>query len=239
MLADHSLAGGIVVPELLSVLLQVSQQIHSFSHPTQPFWVDCVLLEASMGQIDKWTNEEIVSGCVTLDPEARRVLYEKYSAQMYSICMRYAKDKEGAGDIFQDGFYRVYKNIGQLKNVEALSGWIKSIFVNAGIEYCKKANRTIYLEDVESHSFNPPFNWNAAISNISTQEIIGLIQELPQGCRNVFNMYVIEGFSHKEIAQLLQISTGTSKSQLHDARKILKQKLTKLAIFTRPAINHE
>ena len=138
MLADHSLAGGIVVPELLPVLLQVSQQIHSFSHPTQPFWVDCVLLEASMGQIDKWTNEEIVSGCVTLDPEARRVLYEKYSAQMYSICMRYAKDKEGAGDIFQDGFYRVYKNIGQLKNVEALSGWIKSIFVNGRYRILQK-----------------------------------------------------------------------------------------------------
>ena len=192
-----------------------------------------------MRQIDEWTNETLVSGCIALDPEARRVLYDKYSAQMFSVCMRYANDKEGARDIFQDGFYRVYMNIGQLKNVEALSGWIKRIFVNAGIEHCKKTSKTIFLEELKAHPINQPVNWNAALSNISTQEIIGLIQELPEGCRTVFNMYVIEGFSHKEIAAELQISTGTSKSQLHDARKILKQKLAKLSIPSKPVTSDE
>ena len=156
---------------------------------------------------------------------------------MYSVCMRYAKDTECAIDIFQDGFYLVYKNIGQLNNVEALSGWIKSIFINKGIEYCKKANRIILLEDMGYHDNNSSVNWNEAVSNLCTDEITRLIQELPMGCQTVFNMYVIDGYSHKEIAEQMQISIGTSKSQLHDARKILKQKLAHISMIKRPMPN--
>ena len=187
--------------------------------------------------IDNWSNHKIVSGCINFEPEAMRVLYDKYSAQMYSVCMRYAKDTESANDIFQDSFYLVYKNIGQLNNVEALSGWIKSIFINKGIEYCKKANRIILLEDMGYHVNNSSVNWNEAVSNLGTDEITRLIQELPMRCQTVFNMYVIDGYSHKEIAEQMQISIGTSKSQLHDARKILKQKLAHISMIKRPVPN--
>ena len=153
-----------------------------------------------------------------------RVLYDKYSARMYSICIRYTKDPDDANDIFQDGFYLGYKNIGQLKNIEALSGWIKRIFINAAIEHFKK-KKTILLEELEHHTNNLHINWNEGISILSTEEITSFIQELPVGCQTVFNMFSIDGYSHKEIAEHLQLSIGTSKSQLYDARKILKQKM--------------
>lgn len=147
--------------------------------------------------------------------------------------MRYAKDPESANDIFQDGFYLVYKNIGQLKNAEALSGWIQSIFVNTAIEYCKKAKRIFPQAEMEPYVRDAAVNWNNAVSNLGTEEITKLIQELPPGCQTVFNMYAIDGYSHKEIAEQMGISIGTSKSQLHDARKILKQKIAEVSMIKR------
>lgn len=183
-------------------------------------------------EINIWTNKKIVAGCISSDPEARRVLYDKYSAQMYSVCMRYAQDSENANDMFQDGFYLVYKNIHQLKNVDALSGWIKRIFINTAIKHCKMASRTILYQEIK-HANISSVDWNEAESNLGTEEITKLIQELPVGCRTVFNLYVIEGYSHNEIAEQMEISIGTSKSQLHDARKILKQKLADISKIKR------
>ena len=151
---------------------------------------------------------------------------------MYSVCMRYAQDSENANDMFQDGFYLVYKNIHQLKNVDAISGWIKRIFINTAIKQCKMASRTILYQEIK-HANISSVDWNEAESNLGTEEIAKLIQELPVGCRTVFNLYVIEGYSHNEIAEQMEISIGTSKSQLHDARKILKQKLADISKIKR------
>lgn len=155
---------------------------------------------------------------------------------MYSVCTRYTKDNEGANDIFQDGFYNVYKNIDQLRNIDALSGWIKRIFVSAAINHLKK-KRTISYEEIEHTTTNSSANWNEAISNLATEQITKLIHELPVGCQTVFNMYAIDGYTHKEIAEHLRISVGTSKSQLHDARQILKQKLAHISMIKRPIPN--
>lgn len=150
---------------------------------------------------------------------------------MYSVCMRYAQNNDDANDIFQQAFYLVYKNIGQLKNENALSGWVKSIFVNTSLEHLKKKARVVMIEPVE-HYFdeNTTENWNSALSSLAISELTKLIQELPVRCQLVFNLYAIEGFTHKEIAKKLSISVGTSKSQLHDARKILKNKVLANAI---------
>jgi len=162
---------------------------------------------------------------MNFDPEARRVLYDKYAAQMYSVCLRYVKGADDANDIFQQGFYLVYKNIGQLKNVDALSGWIKSIFIHAALKQNQKSNQLFYLDDYELSDNYSSDNWNEALSNLETDELTRLIQQLPEGCRTVFNLFVIDGYSHNEIAKRLSISVGTSKSQLHDARKFLKRRI--------------
>ena len=175
--------------------------------------------------INIWSNHRIVKGCINGDPEARRVLYEKYSAQMYSVCKRYTKNIDDANDIFQESFYLIYKNISQLRNVEALSGWIKKIFINTAIENSNRIKRFYEVSGPYNKSKEAEYDWNYAISKISTDELTKLIQSLPTGCLTVFNMYVIDGFAHKEIAAKLNISVGTSKSQLHDARKLLKIKI--------------
>ena len=173
------------------------------------------------------TNEDIIKGCLKFNPAARKVLYDKYASRMYSVCMRYANSKDDANDIFQQAFYSIYKNLNQVKNHEALSGWVKRIFVNTALEFGKKNARFNHLENIES-AVDSNENWNDAIQNLNMEELAELIQQLPDGTRMVFNLYAIEGYSHKEIAEHLGISSGTSKSQLFDARKKLKTAVNNL-----------
>ena len=173
------------------------------------------------------TNEDIIAGCLKFNREARKVLYDKYASQMYSVCLRYANSKDDANDIFQQAFYTVYKNLHQIKNPAALSGWVKKIFVNTALEHLRKQAKFDNVDDIET-VMETETNWNDAIQNISTQELTNLVQQLPEGSRMVFNLYAIEGYSHKEIAEQLGISEGTSKSQLFDARKFLKKAVIKL-----------
>lgn len=155
---------------------------------------------------------------------------------MYSICLRYVKNNTDADDVFQQGFMLVYKNIGQLKNVDALSGWIKRIFVNVAIEFNRKKYQLRVVENPEAEPI-ASLDVNNAISQMAVNEITALIQQLPTGCREVFNLYVIDGFSHKEIADQLGISVGTSKSQLFDARKILKNKISSKKTYVKKTGN--
>ena len=142
--------------------------------------------------------------------------------------MRYANNKDDANDIFQQGFYLVYKNIAQIRDPKAMSGWIKRIFVNTALDHFKKNKRSSALEENQIESNENLNDWNDAISNLAAEEITALIQKLPNAYRTVFNLYVIDNMSHKEIAEKLSISEGTSKSNLHDARKILKRKIISL-----------
>ena len=119
---------------------------------------------------------------------------------MYSVCLRYASSKEDANDIFQQAFYLVYKNLKQLKNPDALSGWVKRIFVNTDLELVKKNAKYSSNEGFDERNDSAQ-SWNDAIQQLNTEEIGKLIQQLPEGCRMVFNLYAIEGYSHKEIAE--------------------------------------
>ena len=168
----------------------------------------------------------LVKGCIKGNRDARKTLYDKYSGQMLSVCYRYARSKEDAEEIFQQAFYLIYKNIGQLQNYQALSGWVKQIFVNTALQYIKQKQKIYVLENWQSEGLEHS-EVNNALSILETKELIELIQKLPNGCREVFNMYVVEGYSHKEISEKLGIAVGTSKSQLHDARKILMRAIQK------------
>lgn len=139
--------------------------------------------------------------------------------------MRYAQSKEDANDIFQEGFLSIYEKIEQLRNSEALSGWIKRVFVNTALEFNRNKTKLSLYEDAPSKheiSLGPK-----VLEKLALSEITDMIMSLPAGCRMVFNLYVIDGFSHKEIANALSISVGTSKSQLFEARKLLKNRIKK------------
>lgn len=144
---------------------------------------------------------------------------------MFTVCLRYTKNQADAEDVFQQGFFLIYKNLGQLNDVNALSGWVKRIFVNEALKISKEKYYLRVIETLDATTNLLQDNVESVLSQIATNELTKLIQQLPTGCREVFNMYVIDGFSHKEISEKLTISIGTSKSQLFDARKILKNKI--------------
>jgi RNA polymerase sigma factor (sigma-70 family) len=149
-----------------------------------------------------------------------------YKRRFYAICMRYTHDMAEAEDILQDGFVKIFKSIDRFTRAGSFEGWMKRIIVNTAIEYFRKRTNLYSItefEYAESVSYN-----EQTIENIAAGDILKLIQELPIGYRTVFNLYAIEGFSHKEIGDMLEISEGTSKSQLARARGILQQKVNDL-----------
>ena len=153
---------------------------------------------------------------------------------MLGVCMRYAKDKPEAEDFVQEGFIKVFKNIHNLRNPQQLVSWMEKIMVNTALEHIRKTKRNEHIEtplndevDVEEDE--------KVTNDISRQELLNLIQGLPSGFRAVFNMYAIEGYSHKEIAKELGITEGTSKSQYARAKTMLQQKVKSLYSTT---LNH-
>jgi RNA polymerase sigma factor (sigma-70 family) len=168
---------------------------------------------------------KVVRGCQEGNPGAQRELYELFKSKMYAICLRYAGNYDDAQDILQDGFIKVFEKIGQFAFKGAFEGWIRKIMVNTALEKYR-----LHYQLVNSYEVIPETD-AARDSDITTDievsELIGIIQELTPKYRVVFNLYALEGYSHKEIGEMLQISEGTSKSNLSRARAILQEKVNK------------
>lgn len=165
----------------------------------------------------------IIKGCVAGKNASREELYKLYSGKMWAVCLRYARDYDQAKDILQDGFVKVFEKISQFEGRGHFEGWLRRIMVNTALaEYRKQrylsfeANSTIPDSDESDDNIE---------CDISVQELMKIIKELPPQYKIVFNLYAIEGYSHKEIAESLNISEGTSKSNLSRARDILKKKI--------------
>jgi len=170
--------------------------------------------------------EHLVKRCAKRDNAARKQLYDMFSAQMFSICLRYTKNRSQAEDVFQESFLKVFENIGSIKNVAALPGWIKMIFVHTSIDFLRMEMKfNLHDTDVSEQKI---YVDQDILSDMSVAELTELIQELPIKSRTVFNLYVVEGYSHREISEIMGISEGTSKSQLFDAKQKLKKKLNTL-----------
>jgi len=172
-------------------------------------------------------DQEILEGCKSGERDAFGLLYKKYASTMLVICMRYCKRREEAEDILHEGFIKVFSNIAKFRGEGSFEGWIKRIMINTSLSHYH-ANLKHYfkssvdeIEDVPGDVEDDGVYSNAP----SRSELLSLIQELPDGYRFVFNMYVFENFSHKEIAHVLGISVNTSKSQLAKARRQLQRKL--------------
>ncbi|HYG15948.1 MAG TPA: RNA polymerase sigma factor [Bacteroidia bacterium] len=174
-------------------------------------------------------NEALIEGCRNNDRKAQKKLYEQYFGKMYSICMRYMKQEDDALEVLNTGFYKVFKNIVQFKNQGSFEGWIKRIVINTALDFIKEHKN--YNQNVTPNTdylelYNGATD-NTALTKFNVQEIMGLVNELPPMAKAVFNMYAIDGYSHKEIADSLNISEVTSRTYLHAARQKLKFLLKK------------
>lgn len=147
-------------------------------------------------------------------------LYRRFSPRMYAVCLRYAGNAEEAEDILQEGFIKVYKKLDSFRREGSFEGWIRRIFVNTAIEHFRRKR---YLQPVTEKEENTiEGNYLSVLDSLAERDILDLVQQLSPGYRTVFNMYVVEGYTHKEIGDLLGISEGTSKSQLSRAKVILQ-----------------
>ena len=163
----------------------------------------------------------MIKGCLENDRKMQELLYQRYSAKMFAVCLRYCKNSDDAQDLLQDGFVKVFRNIEKFRGDGSFEGWIRRIFVNTSIEHFRRSVKNHFTTDTEEIKIEDPSL--SALDNLAEKDIIKMIQELSPGYRQVFNMYVIEGYSHKDIGDILGISEGTSKSQLARAKGILKK----------------
>ena len=169
------------------------------------------------------TLDNIIKGCCQKEPVAQRLLYEMFSARMFGVCLRYSGSREDAQDILHEGFLKIYEKIGQFESRGSFEGWIRRIMVNTALEKFRNHNKMINVQEgIEEFERGEGADLT---ENITVKELLGMIAELSPQYRIVFNMYAIEGYSHKEISELLGITEGTSKSNLSRARAILQEKV--------------
>ena len=165
-------------------------------------------------------ESDLIEGCIRGDRKMQYELYERFASKMYGVCLRYAANAEEAEDILQEGFIKVFKKISSYRGDGSFEGWIRRIFVNTAIEHFRRKS---YLQPISEHEENTiEGKYISVLDNLAEKDIIKLIQQLSPGYRTVFNMYVIEGYTHKQIGEALNISEGTSKSQLSRAKLILR-----------------
>lgn len=166
-------------------------------------------------------------GCQTGDRKSQELLYKSTSSKMLGVCMRYAKDQFEAEDMLQIGFVKVFTKLNEFRWEGSFEGWMRKIMVHTSIEIYRKNLRTLHVVDITETNHQEAVS-DFDMSSINIKDLLRLIQNLSDGYRMVFNMYAIEGYSHKEIGEQLGISEGASKSQLSRARAVLKSQVLKL-----------
>jgi|LakMenEpi03Aug12_release.lakeMendotaPanAssembly.Ray.scaffolds.fasta_scaffold43010_3 RNA polymerase sigma factor (sigma-70 family) len=171
-------------------------------------------------------EKDIIKGCCEGNIIAQKILYKSMCSKMFGVCMRYTNDYHIAEDILQEGFIKVFKNIGKYRGEGSFEGWVRRIFVNTSIEHYRKKVNLYAVTEIENDNIKT-YNGDV-IDQLQEADLLKMIGELSIGYRTVFNMYVIEGYSHQEIAEMLGISEGTSKSQLSRARMLLQEKVEKI-----------
>jgi RNA polymerase sigma factor (sigma-70 family) len=177
----------------------------------------------------KYTDEELLAGCRQKKPKFQEALYNQYASRMMGICLRYAYTSFEAEDIFQDAFVKVFQNLESFKGNGSFEGWMKHVFINTAINHYHKNKKRFFpaqVDEVTDLQLDEP----DALGQMGANELLALVNQLPEGYKLVFNLYVIEGYPHKDIGEMLGISEGTSKSQLAKAKGFLKKLLTQNSI---------
>ena len=181
--------------------------------------------ERENGKASNAIGPETIAQCKDGDRRAQKAVYDALSSKMFAVCMRYmGGDREAAADILQDGFVTLFTKLDSYSGEGSFEGWARKIFVNTALMSLRKKDVLKQSDDVDV-AWNISSDDPTPIQNIGYQELCKMIAALPPGFRTVFNMYVVEGFSHKEIAEALEISETTSRSQLQRARALLQNKI--------------
>lgn len=165
----------------------------------------------------------LINECLQNNRQAQKVIYEKFSPKMLSLCVYYINDLQQSEDVMLGGFFKVFTKLNQYSNKGSFEGWIRKIMVYECISYLRKKNRLVFTDNIEIYE---PIVENEIELTISVENLQNYINRLPEGCKIVFNMYVIEGYKHAEIADILNVTVGTTKTQLSRARKALKKMVT-------------
>ncbi|MEQ8533219.1 MAG: RNA polymerase sigma factor [Imperialibacter sp.] len=169
------------------------------------------------------TEEALIKGCQKGNSRDQQALFEKHSAKMMGVCYRYVKDSDEAEDVMISAFAKVFEKLDSFRFEGSFEGWLRRIMVNESLMYLRR-NKSMYVEvEIEKADREPDFSQLS--DQLEADDLMAMIQELPVGYRTVFNLYAIEGFSHQEIAEMMEISEGTSKSQLSRARALLQKQL--------------
>jgi len=179
------------------------------------------------------TEEALLKGCLNNDGGAQRELYNKYSSKMLSVCYRYAHNREDAEDMLQEGFIKVFLQVHTFENRGAFEGWIRRIIVHTCINILKKNKK--FNESVDLiHANGLQVREDTVPAIIQAKQVVECIRMLPIGYRTVLNLYAVEGFSHREIAGMLDIEESTSRSQYTRAKAMLEDILVKKRIIQKP-----
>jgi len=179
------------------------------------------------------TDEQLLAGSIQNNAAAQEALYNRYSPKMLGVCYRFARNREDAEDMLQEGFLKVFKQLYQFRNEGALEGWIRRIIVHTCINILKKNKKFSDCVDI-MHAQHILIREDMIPSIMQAKQIVECIRILPLGYRTVLNLYAIEGYSHKEIALMLEIEESTSRSQYTRAKSLLEQILIKKNIITKP-----
>jgi RNA polymerase sigma-70 factor (ECF subfamily) len=179
-----------------------------------------------MTKPDAETEKKLISACIGNNQKAQKKLFDTYAPVVYSTCLRYGKNEDNAKDLLQESFIRVFQNLPSFKFEGSFEGWIRRIGVNTCIEFYRKELRIPESTHVEEHL---KLSVDAEIlDELKVADLMSLVRQLPPGYKAVFNMFVVEGFSHEEIAKHFDISINTSKTQLFKARAYLQELLLKV-----------
>ena len=176
-----------------------------------------------------YTEAQMVEGCQKNDPRFQKLVYDKFGGTMLGVCMRYANNRYEAEDILQEGFIKVFTKCKSFKSQGSFEGWIRRVMVTTSLEYYRKNLKSNLMVDIDDHHESLKGD-SLVFTDYDTQKLLDAIKSLSHGYRMVFNLYVVEGYNHKEIGEMLGISEGTSKSQLARSKGVLKEILRKEGI---------
>ncbi len=182
-----------------------------------------------------YDESQIREGCAKGERKFQQMLYDMFSAKMFGVCLRYANEYNSAQDLLQEGFVKVFKNIDKFRGEGSFEGWVRRIFVNTAIEHYRKQVNMYALHESETNYYE--HYEDNALETLKQEDILKMIQKLSSGYRTVFNLYIVEGYSHKEIGEMIGISEGTSKSQLARARYLLQKMIMQSTAVAKQSSN--
>jgi RNA polymerase sigma-70 factor (ECF subfamily) len=181
--------------------------------------------------------KNIIKGCLAGDRRDQELLYRRHSSKLYAVCLQYSGNDDEARDILQEGFIKIFDNLKNYKHEGSFEGWMRRIVVNTALEKFRSRHNLFRVDDIDTISEPEADPDNEDYSGLEAVDLLYIIRELPPKYRMVFNLYAIEGYSHKEIGTMLSISEGTSKSNLSRARIILQRKVGSYTGIKRKAVN--